>query len=176
MKERENKRETKTKSHSYTAAIALLTSANLFCLTLFFRLFFRVLRSSAIFERKEKMGCECNNNGVIGRSRILCATVSFLFFLILASTQMRFMAEGRSISKSGKTVSEDKVVLRGQIGSRPPKCERRCSWCAHCEAIQVPANPQKSSAMKNIAYARDEASNYKPMSWKCKCGSLIFNP
>ncbi|XP_023518504.1 EPIDERMAL PATTERNING FACTOR-like protein 2 isoform X1 [Cucurbita pepo subsp. pepo] len=125
---------------------------------------------------KRKMGCECNNNGVIGRSRILCATLSFLFFLILASTQMRFMAEGRSIPKSGKTVSEDKVVLRGQIGSRPPKCERRCSWCAHCEAIQVPANPQKSSTMKNIAYARDEASNYKPMSWKCKCGSLIFNP
>ncbi|KAA0036385.1 hypothetical protein IC582_018264 [Cucumis melo] len=131
------------------------------------------------------MGCECINNGVIGRrSRIiLCPIVSLLFFLILVSTQMRFMAEGRFISRNGKTVnnSEDKMVLRGQIGSRPPKCERRCSWCGHCEAIQVPANPQKSgtknsSTMKNIAYARDEASNYKPMSWKCKCGSLIFNP
>ncbi|XP_022132530.1 EPIDERMAL PATTERNING FACTOR-like protein 2 [Momordica charantia] len=127
------------------------------------------------------MSCECNNNGVIGRSRILCATVPFLFLLILASTQMRFMAEGRLVPKRGQTVGEEKVVLRGQIGSRPPKCERRCSWCGHCEAIQVPTNPQKSantnsSAFNNMAYARDEASNYKPMSWKCKCGSLIFNP
>ncbi|XP_038882801.1 EPIDERMAL PATTERNING FACTOR-like protein 2 isoform X2 [Benincasa hispida] len=125
------------------------------------------------------MGCECNNGVMGSRSRILCSTVSLLFFLILASTQMRFMAEGRLISRNVN--DEDKVVLRGQIGSRPPKCERRCSWCGHCEAIQVPANPQKSaiknsSTMKNIAYARDEASNYKPMSWKCKCGSLIFNP
>ncbi|XP_022979085.1 EPIDERMAL PATTERNING FACTOR-like protein 2 [Cucurbita maxima] len=128
------------------------------------------------------MGCERNNNGVvIGRSRILCATVSFLCLLILASTQMKIKAEGRSISMRTKTVNEDKEILRGQIGSKPPKCERRCSWCGHCEAIQVPANPQKSatkksSAVKNIVYARDEASNYKPMSWKCKCGSLIFNP
>ncbi|KAL0431439.1 UNVERIFIED_CONTAM: EPIDERMAL PATTERNING FACTOR-like protein 2 [Sesamum radiatum] len=81
---------------------------------------------------------------------------------------------------------EDKAVLRAQIGSRPPRCDGRCSSCGHCEAIQVPTNPQtgsragsrsSSTAVPVIAYARgDDNSNYKPMSWKCKCGNLIFNP
>lgn len=84
-------------------------------------------------------------------------------------------------------VEDEKTILRGQIGSRPPRCERRCGSCGHCEAIQVPTNPQikntASNAVNNpavgatIAYARgDYSSNYKPMSWKCKCGSFIFNP
>ncbi|PQQ10134.1 EPIDERMAL PATTERNING FACTOR-like protein 2 [Prunus yedoensis var. nudiflora] len=98
------------------------------------------------------------------------------------------MAEGRAIhnrvgiSQAGN--EEKKVIVRGQIGSRPPRCERRCSSCGHCEAIQVPANPQVKSGNKNssvastIAYARgdENSSNYKPMSWKCKCGNSIFNP
>ncbi|GFP78860.1 epidermal patterning factor-like protein 2, partial [Phtheirospermum japonicum] len=76
-------------------------------------------------------------------------------------------------------------ILRARIGSQPPRCERRCSSCGHCEAIQVPTNPQirrrreiaNSTAVSVIAYARgDDNSNYKPMSWKCKCGNLIFNP
>ncbi|XP_008237007.1 PREDICTED: EPIDERMAL PATTERNING FACTOR-like protein 2 [Prunus mume] len=119
-------------------------------------------------------------------------TISLLFLLILSSaqlTQLRFMAEGRAIhnrvgiSQAGN--EEKKVIVRGQIGSRPPRCERRCSSCGHCEAIQVPANPQVKSGNKNsssvastIAYARgdENSSNYKPMSWKCKCGNSIFNP
>lgn len=80
---------------------------------------------------------------------------------------------------------EEKAMLRAQIGSRPPKCERRCSSCGPCEAIQVPTNPQTKFGGKNsslsiptIEYARggDDSSNYKPMSWKCKCGNSIFNP
>lgn len=79
-------------------------------------------------------------------------------------------------------------MLTSQIGSRPPRCEKRCGTCGHCEAIQVPTNPQitngnknhtinNKKAYNNIAYARDnDNSNYKPMSWKCKCGNLIFNP
>ncbi|KAK0603513.1 hypothetical protein LWI29_005758 [Acer saccharum] len=112
---------------------------------------------------------------------------------------MRFMAEaGRANLKSpgfSQRVEEDKstVAMRAQIGSRPPRCERRCSTCGHCEAIQVPTNPQvqnrnhnssssssssSSSISANIAYARggDDSSNYKPMSWKCKCGKFIFDP
>ncbi|KAH7520356.1 hypothetical protein FEM48_Zijuj08G0135300 [Ziziphus jujuba var. spinosa] len=108
--------------------------------------------------------------------------------MILSSAQLRFVAEGREISKrivfTQQTASENKAIVRAQIGSRPPRCERRCSSCGHCEAIQVPANPQvkagnksNSSMMVNIAYARgDDNSNYKPMSWKCKCGDFIFNP
>ncbi|XP_027921247.1 EPIDERMAL PATTERNING FACTOR-like protein 5 isoform X1 [Vigna unguiculata] len=82
-----------------------------------------------------------------------------------------------------KTISEDKAIMRPRIGSRPPKCERRCRSCEHCEAIQVPTNPQAQNGKKNswkfssVAYARlGGSSNYKPMSWKCKCGNLIFNP
>ncbi|KAJ0526576.1 putative EPIDERMAL PATTERNING FACTOR-like protein [Helianthus annuus] len=79
-------------------------------------------------------------------------------------------------------VEEEKTILRGQIGSRPPRCERRCGSCGHCEAIQVPTTPQTKTAINGVKnptleYARgDYSSNYKPMSWKCKCGSFIFNP
>ncbi|XVF17458.1 hypothetical protein REPUB_Repub10bG0123800 [Reevesia pubescens] len=114
---------------------------------------------------------------------------SLLFLLILSTTQVRYKAEGRPNPKSdsiSQTVNEEeKEILRAQIGSRPPRCERRCSSCGHCEAIQVPTNPQVRNGNKNnsstsifdVAYARgDDNSNYKPMSWKCKCGNFIFNP
>ncbi|KAI3768224.1 hypothetical protein L2E82_18730 [Cichorium intybus] len=88
---------------------------------------------------------------------------------------------GRMLVKQAdhSQVEDEKTILRGQIGSRPPRCERRCGSCGHCEAIQVPTNPQVKTATTGatIAYARgDYSSNYKPMSWKCKCGSFIFNP
>ncbi|KAJ0963328.1 hypothetical protein J5N97_028450 [Dioscorea zingiberensis] len=58
---------------------------------------------------------------------------------------------------------------RSLIGSRPPRCESRCINCGHCEAIQVP------SVAQAIKSWRDD-SNYKPLSWKCKCGNMIINP
>ncbi|PON35624.1 EPIDERMAL PATTERNING FACTOR-like protein [Parasponia andersonii] len=131
------------------------------------------------------MGCKQS----LRYSRRLCYLALYLLFLsILSSTQLRFMAQGREIPKEknfSQTVSEDKAIVRARIGSRPPRCERRCSSCVHCEAIQVPTNPQvksgtskKSSKVSNVEYARgdDNNSNYKPMSWKCKCGNFIFNP
>lgn len=126
-----------------------------------------------------------------------CSSHSLMFYyfpslflcvlLLLSSTQMRCKAEGRSEPKSitfSKTVDEEKAALRAQIGSRPPRCERRCSSCGHCEVIQVPTNPQvqkgkrsNPSTVSNVAYARgNDNSNYKPISWKCKCGNFIFNP
>ncbi|XVF59193.1 hypothetical protein PTKIN_Ptkin07bG0255600 [Pterospermum kingtungense] len=115
---------------------------------------------------------------------------SLIFLLILSTTQaIRYKAEGRPNPKSdsfSQTVNEEKAILRAKIGSRPPRCERRCSSCGHCEAIQVPTNPQvrngntnmkSSTLISDVAYARgDDSSNYKPMSWKCKCGNFIFNP
>ncbi|GMN40036.1 hypothetical protein TIFTF001_009261 [Ficus carica] len=94
------------------------------------------------------------------------------------------------------------VVIRGGkiIGSRPPRCERRCRACGHCEAVQVPVVPQilvsrsrsslisakttrSTTRAKNndnyhlVADSRSvDFSNYKPMSWKCKCGDFLFNP
>ncbi|PON71386.1 EPIDERMAL PATTERNING FACTOR-like protein [Trema orientale] len=135
------------------------------------------------------------------------------------------MAEGRAISmlieaaqRGGGYMEEESKVVRvvvgmrrgRQIGSRPPRCERRCSACGHCEAVQVPVAPlvlhhqndnrsrtrhdqndisrsrrrNRSSSISskninnfNVAYSRgDDLSNYKPMSWKCKCGDFLFNP
>ncbi|KAJ0098223.1 hypothetical protein Patl1_28445 [Pistacia atlantica] len=114
----------------------------------------------------------------------------FLFvLLIISSTQMGFKAEGRvnlksfDSSQSGQRVEDDKAFLGAQIGSRPPKCDIKCRSCGHCEAIQVPASPAQngkknsSTVAYNVANARgDDTTNYKPMSWKCKCGKYIFNP
>ncbi|OAY35653.1 EPIDERMAL PATTERNING FACTOR-like protein 2 [Manihot esculenta] len=129
------------------------------------------------------MGCSHN---LFLCQRLGYVTISLLFLLISSSTHGRFKAEGRANPKSAtvsQTENEEKMIMRSQIGSRPPRCERRCSSCGHCEAIQVPTNPQVNHGngnypkVSNVAYARgDDLSNYKPMSWKCKCGNLIFNP
>ncbi|KAL8217843.1 hypothetical protein R6Q57_021216 [Mikania cordata] len=116
-------------------------------------------------------------------------TIFLLFLLIPFTTQLRSFAQGRMLVKpaTNSLVEVEKTILGRQIGSRPPRCERRCGSCGHCEAIQVPTSQQVKAAVngsdKNstvgatYAYARDEySSNYKPMSWKCKCGSFIFNP
>ncbi|KAK8473971.1 hypothetical protein V6N11_035710 [Hibiscus sabdariffa] len=117
--------------------------------------------------------------------------VSLLFLLVSSLAQVTFMAaEGRSLSRllevAQKGIEEEKpFMMRSLIGSRPPRCERRCSSCPHCEAIQVPVTTlsksrrtrQFSAALFSISYSRgDDISNYKPMSWKCKCGNLIYNP
>ncbi|KAK7263292.1 hypothetical protein RJT34_30879 [Clitoria ternatea] len=111
--------------------------------------------------------------------------ISLLFLIISSWIQKGLVVEGRKTQKQRfvQTIHEEKTILRARIGSRPPRCERRCRSCGHCEAIQVPTNPQAQNGKVNspkfstIAYARVGGnSNYKPMSWKCKCGNLIFNP
>ncbi|XP_027362286.1 EPIDERMAL PATTERNING FACTOR-like protein 2 [Abrus precatorius] len=118
--------------------------------------------------------------------RFSFVSISLFFLMVSSWTQLGFGTEGRKTPKQTgfyQTVHDDKAMVRAQIGSRPPRCERRCRSCGHCEAIQVPTNPQvqegkiNPSTVSNIAYAGGEgSSNYKPMSWKCKCGNLIFNP
>ncbi|KAA8531515.1 hypothetical protein F0562_006132 [Nyssa sinensis] len=129
------------------------------------------------------MGC---SRSFIPSHRLHHLIISIVFLLISSSSQLRFTAEGRTIFKlvgHSQAVEEEKEILRGQTGSSPPRCERRCSSCAQCEAIQVPTIPQIKTGSNNpsststIAYSRgDDGSNYKPMSWKCKCGNSIFNP
>ncbi|KAJ4839384.1 hypothetical protein Tsubulata_040230 [Turnera subulata] len=117
--------------------------------------------------------------------------ISLLFLLVSGFTLARFVAEGRTITRlqeaAKRGVEEEEAVARTQtIGSKPPRCDRRCNSCGHCEAVQVPISTQAqghrgshlwSAAVPRIAYSRgDDVSNYKPMSWKCKCGNLIFNP
>ncbi|KAK3030439.1 hypothetical protein RJ639_039196 [Escallonia herrerae] len=134
------------------------------------------------------MGCSHN---LMWNNKLRYFTISSLLLLGSISTQMRITAQGRTMVKvkpvgpSQAVVMEERMILRPQIGSRPPRCERRCGSCGHCEAIQVPTNPQTKSGSRNsttastITYSTntdDNYSNYKPMSWKCKCGNFIFNP
>ncbi|CAJ2643177.1 unnamed protein product [Trifolium pratense] len=106
-------------------------------------------------------------------------------------THLVFMAEGRPISnlnevaKNGMEENGSMLVEKFQIGSRPPKCEKRCTSCVHCEAVQVPIVPSKVQIQRSHHYSEakvtyssrgDGLSNYKPISWKCKCGDYLFNP
>ncbi|TKW29823.1 hypothetical protein SEVIR_3G420601v4 [Setaria viridis] len=85
-------------------------------------------------------------------------------------------------------------MMRTMVGSRPPICAGMCWWCGgrRCVAVQVPITPQQdnkkiphhhahggrggassSSALmqkKKAAASYDDRSNYKPLSWRCKCG------
>lgn len=72
----------------------------------------------------------------------------------------------------------DVLVTRKMIGSRPPRCERKCRNCGHCKAVQVPIAPfLKRSHKLYAANSRgDDLANYKPMCWKCQCGDSLFNP
>ncbi|KAF8040218.1 hypothetical protein BT93_B2450 [Corymbia citriodora subsp. variegata] len=126
--------------------------------------------------------------------------VLLLLLFLWGSTQVIYVAEGRVIS-SKLTRGEDELEkvmsmkrMRSVIGSRPPMCARKCGSCGHCEAVQVPFVPQQvhgpgrvRSARSHIASASTRAttayysrgndiSNYKPMTWKCKCGDMFFNP
>ncbi|PIA46577.1 hypothetical protein AQUCO_01500253v1 [Aquilegia coerulea] len=124
----------------------------------------------------------------IGSQRYQYFIISVLFLLISSSAHVRYMVEGRPAFKLFDQPSSQigvdevmKAIMRSQIGSRPPRCERRCNTCGHCEAVQVPANPSikskgSSHSFSTASMRGDYGSNYKPMSWKCKCGDMIFNP
>ncbi|XP_022131875.1 EPIDERMAL PATTERNING FACTOR-like protein 2 [Momordica charantia] len=111
------------------------------------------------------------------------------------------LMEGRKVEAAGSwpELPEKVGMIRSQIGSRPPSCRRRCRECGgHCEAIQVPValhDSQQNQRKKRSSHfpaaaatsagasnkdmalsSEDETSNYKPISWKCKCGNFIFNP
>uniref|UniRef100_A0A0E0CKM3 Epidermal patterning factor-like protein n=1 Tax=Oryza meridionalis TaxID=40149 RepID=A0A0E0CKM3_9ORYZ len=120
----------------------------------------------------------------------------FLLALLLASSVLAKAAAG---------FTEEKGVagIRGVIGSRPPSCEGRCRSCGHCEAVQVPITPQQlqkkggqgddrrrkkkqqllghgdraaAAGGRAMPDSYDDHSNYKPLSWRCKCGGMILNP
>ncbi|XP_037427641.1 EPIDERMAL PATTERNING FACTOR-like protein 2 [Triticum dicoccoides] len=117
-----------------------------------------------------------------------------LLALLLASTR------AAAFHASAAAFAEDKGIagIRGVIGSRPPSCAGRCRSCGHCEAVQVPISPQELGKRKKrrkelgrhgsraaeaggggrraMPSSYDDHSNYKPLSWRCKCGRLILTP
>ncbi|KAG5048611.1 hypothetical protein JHK85_009714 [Glycine max] len=120
---------------------------------------------------------------------VSCHKYRQITFICLILFAIVFTAQGRAISSFIEVAQKDMriMVAKPRIGSRPPKCEKRCNTCGHCEAVQVPVAPQiqthrrhysSARATKAVTYSSrdDHLSNYKPMSWKCKCGDYLFNP
>ncbi|XP_042013081.1 EPIDERMAL PATTERNING FACTOR-like protein 2 [Salvia splendens] len=113
---------------------------------------------------------------------------SFPIILLASAFLLIFIAHGRQFPNADMVKNEEigARMMRGVIGSRPPKCENRCRNCGKCEAVQVPIAPAKKFldsqiygkiAANTVEYSRgDGVSGYKPMCWKCKCGNFIFNP
>lgn len=124
----------------------------------------------------------------------------FSILLLLASMEvahsdarrlpLRLLEIGTSSKEQDEIRGDTKMEGRGLIGSRPPRCERVCMSCGHCEAVQVPIVPQdlkrttradKKHVVSAISaaiftYRANGISNYKPLSWKCKCGGIILDP
>ncbi|KAK0576380.1 hypothetical protein LWI29_016529 [Acer saccharum] len=82
------------------------------------------------------------------------------------------MVEGRAISKLTEATQkgmgeedEKMVVMMSMIGSRPPKCERRCNSCGHCEAVQVPVTTQaqgrRRSHFSQVDHSRVNDQSYQ---------------
>ncbi|KAK9135115.1 hypothetical protein Syun_014532 [Stephania yunnanensis] len=134
--------------------------------------------------------------------RFICSLIHhnlMIYFILLCSwSQVKLTVQGRALidhrlSKPSKVglvggliVMRDEekfVVVRShRIGSSPPRCERMCSKCGHCEAVQVPVVPREKTKtnkhyLSKITSSRDQHGyDYKPMRWQCKCGDIFYNP
>ncbi|CAN6339229.1 unnamed protein product [Urochloa humidicola] len=104
----------------------------------------------------------------------------------------------------GSNGNSNSMMMRSMVGSRPPSCAGRCWWCGgrRCVAVQVPITPQDNKKVhgrgaggagasaaalhkkkkhqqkhhqQQQVSSYDDHSNYKPLSWRCKCGGGI-NP
>ncbi|XP_062202092.1 EPIDERMAL PATTERNING FACTOR-like protein 2 [Phragmites australis] len=118
----------------------------------------------------------------------------FLFLLSLALLMITITSAAGHAQAAAVTQQQETGVgsmMRSMVGSRPPSCAGRCWWCEgrHCEAVQVPITPQDlqekrghghgssggasshSSSLQPSSY--DDHSNYKPLSWRCKCGGVL---
>nr|XP_043630839.1 EPIDERMAL PATTERNING FACTOR-like protein 1 [Erigeron canadensis] len=82
----------------------------------------------------------------------------------LKSPRVPFFKQKEGIG--GKEADEE---VLSRLGSRPPRCEHRCRGCAPCVPIQVPTAGGHVVTPKSY-------TNYEPEGWKCKCGSILFNP
>ncbi|TKV92090.1 hypothetical protein SEVIR_9G140900v4 [Setaria viridis] len=119
-------------------------------------------------------------------------------FLLLLALLLTASAHASTHGHGKAAFAEDKSIVGviGVIGSRPPSCAGRCRSCGHCEAVQVPISPQELQKKKKLGHGSraaaaaaaaatggrtmpasyDDHSNYKPLSWRCKCGRLILDP
>ncbi|KAL5783118.1 hypothetical protein ACOSP7_008147 [Xanthoceras sorbifolium] len=69
------------------------------------------------------------------------------------------------------------------VGSRPPGCINKCLNCKPCMATLVVQPHQRQWNNNNKRFykttsssPREEGDTYYLLSWKCKCGSKLFQP
>ncbi|KAL2332755.1 hypothetical protein Fmac_013968 [Flemingia macrophylla] len=71
---------------------------------------------------------------------------------------------------------------KSRLGSSPPTCYNKCNQCHPCMAVQVPSVPSHTQVhpclvpVEGFFLQGNRYSNYKPLSWKCRCGDHYFNP
>ncbi|WOG84521.1 hypothetical protein DCAR_0103705 [Daucus carota subsp. sativus] len=66
---------------------------------------------------------------------------------------------------------------KSRLGSTPPSCHNKCNQCHPCMAVQVPAPPRPLRATRfDPSSPGNNYSNYKPLSWKCRCNNHLYNP
>jgi hypothetical protein len=125
------------------------------------------------------------------------SVITLQFFWGASLTQLLFFVTRRlprrRLLETIETVKERAAkTMRGETmtewrRSRPSRCERVCmSFCGHCEAVQVPVAAQehrnKRAHQEQVlsavlfSYRVNGITNYKPLSWKCKCGGVILDP
>ncbi|XP_051141057.1 EPIDERMAL PATTERNING FACTOR-like protein 1 [Andrographis paniculata] len=71
---------------------------------------------------------------------------------------------------------------KSRLGSMPPTCHNKCNQCHPCTAVQVPSMPNSAAGRgkKKLDFFDSNRgsryANYKPLGWKCACGSHFYNP
>jgi hypothetical protein len=110
--------------------------------------------------------------------------VTFVLYLFLFLTYVIYLYKYTQVNHLSYTfITFILLVEKVQIESHPAKCEKRCRRCVYCEAVQIPIVSSKvqiqrsrHSGAKVIYSSRgDDLSNYKFISWKCKCRDYLFN-
>ncbi|ONM02302.1 EPIDERMAL PATTERNING FACTOR-like protein 2 [Zea mays] len=121
-----------------------------------------------------------------------------LFVLSLGLAHLLLIATAHAGGGHARGAATDDAVAHqgmSMVGSRPPSCAGRCWWCGarRCEAVQVPITPQQQDKSRRhgksggggggsipsstrdggrggASSSYDDRSNYKPLSWRCRCG------
>ncbi|KAJ3672828.1 hypothetical protein LUZ60_006202 [Juncus effusus] len=67
-------------------------------------------------------------------------------------------------------------IVEKMIGSKPPTCEELFFQNGKCKPVQVPVVSKDELKTTLSSSNGEDYSNYKPLSWKCKCGDFILTP
>nr|CAB3466624.1 unnamed protein product [Digitaria exilis] len=136
------------------------------------------------------------------RRRPLLLSLALLLMITTCTHDTSSHAQAAAAAVTQQGMMGAGTSMRSMVGSRPPSCAGRCWWCGdrRCEAVQVPITPQEnrghatrgglggggggrragasSSSLKqqqqqlSLVSSYNDHSNYKPLSWRCKCAGL----